>query len=793
MSVAARTGNSAFRSAIGALRAPLEFVRGDPDRMRRVHDFSQTITRVLHEAASLSIPQEARQRFERAVSEFDGVEIDQEALERLERALAPLVADDYPVRVLDRSTERVKGVGPKMTLALARKEIGTIEDLLFFLPRGYEDRRELLGIEDLRVGQSAVFEGTVTRARSVSIRRGRRFFEAVVGDGSASVNLKWFRGIGHFEDRVRPGVRLLVAGEVRRYRYSKELHHPEIEILDDETPRESLSRIVPIYSAVEGIPARTLRRVVGGAVLEAADLVEAFLPLEAVRSLELGELGESFRQVHAPAPELDPAELRERRTPYHLRLVAEELFVLLVGLELRRARLAERRTGPLAPDHPSVARAIEAFGFRLTQDQVMAWKEIAADLARPHPMNRLLLGDVGTGKTVLAILAAVAARAAGGLTAVLAPTEILAEQHHAVFLELAGAIGLRIALLTGSTPLRERRALARDLERREIAIVVGTHALLEKSVPLPHLRLAVIDEQHRFGVEQRRAIAEKGASGEPPHLLVMTATPIPRTLARTVYGDLDQSLLRERPAGRPPVRTRVIPPEEAREALEELRRTVARGEQVYVVYPLVEESEKQDLLDATRGFERLQKALVGVKVGLIHGRLDAEERSSVMRDFARGETQVLVATTVIEVGVDVPNATLLVVQNAERFGLAQLHQLRGRVGRGARPGTAILVADPRSEAASRRLPILERNSSGFEIAREDLEIRGAGEWLGTRQAGHLPDLRLADLVRHAELVEPIRKVAQQLVAHDPGLEANSGLRDAVRRRWGRRLEFSGVV
>ena len=788
-----RAGTSAFRSAIDAVCAPLEFVRGDPERALQIEDFPQTLRRALEHAASLSIPSDAGRRLERVRAELSGAAIDQRALVRLERALAPLAAEDYPVLVLARSTERVKGVGPKTAVSLARKEIETVEDLLFFLPRGYEDRRDLSSIAELRVGHPAVFEGTVTRVGSVPIRGGRRFFEAVVSDGGASVSLKWFRGLAHFEERIRPGVRLLVAGDVRRYRYSKELHHPEIEILGDETPHENLARIVPVYSAVEGIPARTLRRIVAAAALHAADLVEGFLPPAVVRSLGLAELGESLRQVHEPDPELDPAELRDRRTPYHLRLVAEELFVLLVGLEIRRARLAERTTEPLAPEHPSVARAIGAFGFRLTQDQVGAWQEIAADLARPQPMNRLLLGDVGTGKTVLAILAAVAARAAGGLTAVLAPTEILAEQHHAVFRELAGKVGLRTALITGSVLARERRVLGQALERRELAIVVGTHALLEKGTPLPGLRLVVIDEQHRFGVEQRRAITEKGAPGRPPHLLVMTATPIPRTLARIVYGDLDQSLLRERPAGRAPVRTRVVPPAAAREALEALRRTVGRGEQVYVVYPLIEESEKQDLLDATRGSQRLKKALPGVSVGLVHGRLDPAERIAAMQRFVRGETRVLVATTVIEVGIDVANATLLVVQNAERFGLAQLHQLRGRVGRGERPGSAILVADPRSEEAARRLAILERSASGFEIARADLEIRGAGEWLGTRQAGHLPDLRLADLVRHAELIEPIRQAARQLVARDPGLAASASLRAAVLRRWGRRLEFSGVV
>jgi ATP-dependent DNA helicase RecG len=437
-----------------------------------------------------------------------------------------------------------------------------------------------------------------------------------------------------------------------------------------------------------------------------------------------------------------------------------------------------------------VNRAIEALPFKLTSDQQRAWSEIAADLARAHPTNRLLVGDVGTGKTVLAVLGAVAAHASGGLTAVLAPTEILAEQHFATFRTLAQPLGLRTALLTGSTSQRQRRLLLRQLLLGEIAVVVGTHALLSGTVELPRLRLVVIDEQHRFGVEQR---LELGRKGEHPHVLVMTATPIPRTLALTVFGDLDHTTLRERPPGRAPVETRVLPPSAGRVALREIRQRLERGEQVYVVYPLVEESEKQDLKDATQGYESLQRALPAARVALLHGRLDPRERGQVMRRFAAGEIGVLVSTTVIEVGVDVHNATLLVVEHAERFGLAQLHQLRGRVGRGHRKGLAILIGDPQTEDASRRLATLEARDSGFDIAEEDLRIRGPGEWLGTRQAGHLPELRLADLVQHGELLPVAREAAARLLSHDPALRRHLALRAGIERRWGRRLDFSWVA
>ncbi len=775
---------------VEAIRAPLAFACEHPDAGARARGVHQALLEGLARASALAIPADARARFERARRILEEQGLAPGAVKLAHAVLGPVLDPDYPARWLCGSPERVRGVGPRAARALARKGLESLEDLLLLLPRAYEDRRQLVPIAELHVGQPACFEGRVTRSGEVRLAQGRRFFQAVVADASGAVQLKWFRGIDHFQERVRPGVRVLVAGEVRRYRYAKELHHPELELLDDGTPNQALARIVPVYSAVEGIPPRSLRRMVDGALDAGADLVEQHLPEGTVAELGLPAIGDSLRQLHRPGTHLDPEQLLSRRTPYHGRLAAEELFLLQVGLAIRRTQAASRPTKPLPASGPEVQRALASLPFELTRGQRQAFAEIAADLARPRPMSRLLVGDVGTGKTVLAFLAAVAARAAGGLTAVLSPTELLAEQHEATFRALARPLGIPVALLTGSTGAAARRQQRRLLRVGEIGIVVGTHALLSSSVSLPELRLVVIDEQHRFGVEQRRLLPDKG---DAPHLLVMTATPIPRTLALTVYGDLDHSVLRERPPGRRPVETRVLPPERSREAFELLRAALARGERAYVVYPLVEESEKQDLQDATRGFERLRAALPGAGVELVHGRMDADSRARAMQAFVAGRSQVLVSTTVIEVGVDVPEATVLVVQHAERFGLAQLHQLRGRVGRGDRPGLAILIGNARSEEASRRLAVLERSQSGFEIAEVDLELRGAGEWLGTRQVGHAPELRIADLARHASLLEPVRVAALRLVEADPELARHPRLRAAVERRWGRRLAFGSVA
>jgi len=777
---------SRWRDAVRAIRGPLEFAQRGPEAAERVHDLAETLRGALERAAELWIPPEAVKRLHAAREGLAGGATP-EALAGVATRLAPLLDPGFPERCLAQPASRVPGVGPKTAQALARKEIATVEDLLFFLPRAYEDRREIVPIEKLEVGRAAVFAGTVTRSAVVPLRNGRRFFQAIVTDGTGAVQLKWFRGIQSFEERLQPGAKVLVAGEVRRYRYAKELHHPDVERLADDASPGELPRIVPSYSAVEGLAPRSVRRLVESALRCAGDLVDGWLPEATVAELCLAEIGASLREVHLPGVGLEPERLRARDTPYHLRLVAEELFLLQLGLEQRRRELRARATQPLVLSAEAEQRALAALPFALTADQRRVWGEIKADLARPAPMNRLLVGDVGTGKTVLAVLAAAAARAAGRTTALLAPTELLAEQHFATLRKLATPLGLRSAFVSGATPPRERHTLARALENGEVSLVVGTHALMSESVALPRLGLVVIDEQHRFGVAQRRALASKG---ENPHLLAMSATPIPRSLALTVFGDLDHSTLREKPAGRAPVATRVVPPTAGREVMAAVNETLRRGEQIYVVYPLVEESEKADLKDATRGFERLRKALPGVTAALVHGRLASDERARAMNDFVAGRVRVLVATTVIEVGVDVPNATLLIVQHAERFGLAQLHQLRGRVGRGTRSGRALFIGDPTTSEGVERLALLEGTDSGFEIAEADLRIRGAGEWLGTRQAGHLPELRLADLLRHGDYLEPVRRAAEQLLRRDPKLAASPELAAAVARRWSARLELA---
>jgi ATP-dependent DNA helicase RecG len=475
--------------------------------------------------------------------------------------------------------------------------------------------------------------------------------------------------------------------------------------------------------------------------------------------------------------------------------VLEELYLLELGLALSRAQRAAEAGTPIAREQRSAAVA-RALPFALTGAQERALGEILADLARAHPMNRLLEGDVGCGKTVVAYLAAVAVAESGYQSALMAPTELLAEQHEATLRALAhspgDSCGLRIARLTASVPGDEAGRIRRALAAGEIDFVVGTHALIQESVDFRALALAVIDEQHRFGVAQRAALAAKAAHGNAPHTLVMTATPIPRTLALTLYGDLDLSVIDELPPGRATTRTDLLRAGEGQQVADLLRETTARGEQVYVVYPLVAESEKVDLRAAVESSEKIRAAFPKLTVDIVHGQLDAAARNTAMARFASGETQVLVSTTVIEVGVDVANATLMIVEHAERFGLAQLHQLRGRVGRGSAPGTCVLVARGSGEDSEARLRALLDTTDGFAIAEADLAIRGPGEFLGARQHGHLPDLRIADLTRDVRQIAIAREAALQTVRSDPQLRSSPELARAVQSRWGGRLSLVGV-
>jgi ATP-dependent DNA helicase RecG len=800
--------NSPFSEALEALQRPLAFASRDARAADRVRDFAATVSRAAARAASLAIPRDARSALLRIEQDFANAPAGEARAAALERALATVarLADPaWAEDALARPLTSLPGIGARRAELLARRGLRRVSDLLFLLPSRYDDRRRLARVADLEVGARSTFVARVVVSDFVPAR-GRRFgrgrgraFQAVVGDESGAVNLVWFHGAEALAKQLAKGARVLVTGDVRRYRFSKELIHPEVErIEEDVEPGEEagLERIVPVYPTPEGIHPRALRRLVSAAAAEHADLVPAFLPAAIARRRGLPEPAQAIRTLHDPPADLDAARLADPEGPARQRLTLEELFVLEVGLALRRAARAAEPGIALDVELPRVAAAARALPFALTRAQRRAWEEIRADLARPHPMHRLLQGDVGSGKTAVAFLAALAAAASGFQSALMAPTELLAEQHERTLRALVEAGGpatsLRVALLTASVPRADAERVRSALGAGEIDLVVGTHALVEEDVRFARLALAIVDEQHRFGVLQRAALSAKAPGAVSPHVLVMTATPIPRTLALTVYGDLDLSVIDELPPGRSPVATHVLRSGEGRRVVELIRATVGRGEQVYVVYPLVEESEKVDLRAATQQAERIRAAFRDCRVDLVHGRLDAAARAEAMERFRRGDTHILVSTSVIEVGVDVPNATLMVVEHSERFGLAQLHQLRGRVGRAHKPGTCLLVARGASEESEARLAALLETTDGFRIADADLRIRGPGEFLGTRQSGYLADLRLADLVRDARLVSEAREAALDLVRRDPTLRRSPDLARAVRSRWGERLALANV-
>jgi ATP-dependent DNA helicase RecG len=641
----------------------------------------------------------------RRVEQCFGRELDEKArvreVTRALDALRPLAQPDWADAALARGTDVLPGIGPRRAEALARRDLRSISDLLFHLPTRYDDRRQLSSLGDLEVGRRATFVARVLVSDFVARRgrpgrRGGRMFEAVVGDDTGTVNLKWFHGGDAIASAARKGALLLVTGDVKRYRFSKEILHPEIERLADDADVESddLARfrsVVPDYPTPESVHPRALRRAVQLAVEHYADLVAGHVPEALARERKLPGPAEALHTLHAPELDVDVEALRQGTHAARTRLVLEELYLLEVGLALQREARGHEEGVAIAGGEARLRAAREGLPFELTSAQARALDEILRDLERPHPMQRLLEGDVGSGKTAVAYLAAVAVAGSGHQTALMAPTELLAEQHARTLEKLAAAgpaVGLRVALLTSSVPRAQAEAVRRELAAGELDLVVGTHALLQESVSFHRLAFVVIDEQHRFGVRQRATLAGKSTGGRPPHTLVMTATPIPRTLALTAYGDLDLSVLDEMPPGRRPVRTVLLRAGEGRRAVDLLRETAQRGEQVYVVYPLVEESEKSDLRAARESAEKIAQAFPDLRVDLIHGRLDAAERAAAMARFETGETQVLVSTTVIEVGVDVPNATLMIVEHAERFGLAQLHHAGRHRGQRGAPGGA---------------------------------------------------------------------------------------------------------
>lgn len=686
-----------------------------------------------------------------------------------------------------------KRLGPRLISALDKKGLRRMGDILFLLPRCYEDRRRLLTIAELEPGARGVTVGIVKVADFVPGKQGRRMFRAVVGDRSGSIAATYFNAGPWLKSRFTVGKRIVLSGEVRATMSGREMAHPEIEPAEDLDSAGSVhfNRIVPVYPGFERGEQRSFRELASRVGEQYAHELEDPLPPELRRRLELMPLPEALRFIHFPPDSADLEALDVHQSPAHRRLAFDELFFLQLGMALKRQGVkAELGIAfDVSPTRMDKARA--ALPFQLTGAQARVVEELARDMAREEPMNRLVQGDVGSGKTAVAMVAAMVALQAGYQVAVMAPTEILAEQHERNFRKVLGPLGFQVGLVSASGAAKAKRQVRDAVARGDIHLAVGTHALIQQDMSFDKLGLVVIDEQHRFGVLQRHSLMSKGPK---PDVLVMTATPIPRTLAMTLYGDLDLSIIDQLPPGRTPINTRVFNDKQRARVYESIASELAKGHQAYVVYPLVEESEKLDLEDATRGVEKLRAAFPQAKVGLLHGRMKAEEKDAVMEDFREKRLDVLVCTTVVEVGVDVPNASVMVVEAAERFGLSQLHQLRGRVGRGAAASYCYLVASSaRSWESTERLSVMEASSDGFVIAEKDLEIRGPGEFLGTRQSG-LPELAVANLARDGDLLSMAQAEARRILARDPDMKSpeHQGLVKALEERWEGRLALARV-
>lgn len=681
---------------------------------------------------------------------------------------------------LEVPAQYVKGVGPVRAAQLARLGLDTVDDLLHHKPARYEDRSRIAVISSLTAGTRQTAQGTVV---AVSERRhGTYQFQAVLRDDTGVLQATWF-GQRYLRKLIRRGMRLIVYGRVDRFG-GPQMVVDDFEILsgDDEDTLHT-ARIVPVHAATEGLAPRTLRTIIGQALETYADTVPEVLPETLRRRYGLPGVADALRSLHFPQTMADAERARRR-------LAFEELFVLQAGLLVRKHALDTIDKGIRYRSAETLLRQfVRTLPYALTGAQRRVVGEIARDLQRTQPMNRLLQGDVGSGKTVVAASAlwlAIGSRLQGAL---MAPTEILAEQHYLTLRRLLAPLRVRVTLLTGGGAKRIREALRRDVAAGNVDLVVGTHALLEEGVTFKRLGLVVVDEQHKFGVMQRAALRRKGFH---PDVLIMTATPIPRTLSMTVYGDLDVSVLDEMPPGRGAIKTYVRGPEKRPEVYAWVRQQVVLGRQAYIVCPLIEGSEKLQAEAAVALAERLQReAFAGLPVALLHGRMRAEEKDTVMEQFRSGATNVLVATSVIEVGIDVPQATIMVIEDADRFGLAQLHQLRGRVGRGADTSFCVLLTSPKTDAARERMDVMGQTRDGFVIAQKDLELRGPGEIFGTRQHG-LPELRIADPIEDMSLLEAARQEARPVVDRDPHLQHSDHrvLRDFVQARFGSR---SGTV
>ena len=665
---------------------------------------------------------------------------------------------------LDSDVQYVKGVGPRRASLLTSRDIRTVEDLLLHIPRAYQDRASFVPLSSLQIGQEAAIHARVYRSRVIQTRTRGRILDVILTDGSSFAHAKWFHGAYLQTRDFHAGRDVVLFGRVDFDRYESKfvLFNPEFEFIDesDETASLDIGRYVPIYEEVGGITSRQLRRIISSALSDLSKKVPDPLPDEIRHTYDFPDLRTCLNRIHFPELEDDLAQLNQRRSPYHRRLIFEEFFLLELIYALRRVQ-SRGHSGVRFETTDRIRERVKTIlPFHPTLAQKRVLKEIVNDLKASYPMIRLMQGDVGSGKTIVAFESIVIAVENGYQAALMAPTEILAEQHYINAKRILGPLGYRIGVVRRGIKKAEKQELLQSIASGEIQVVIGTHALIEEHTVFKKLGLVVIDEQHRFGVVQRLQLMGKG---ENPNTLVMTATPIPRTLAMTLYGDLDLSVIDEMPPGRSPIRTSRVTDRDAERIYRLIAGQLRDGRQAYVVYPVIEESEKVDLKSATEGFKKLTGIYQDCRVALLHGRMKSEEKESTMKAFAAGEIKVLVSTTVIEVGVDVANATVMLIEHAERFGLAQLHQLRGRVGRGAHQSLCILMTPNRlNDVARQRIQAMVSTTDGFRLAEVDLQLRGPGEMAGTRQSG-MPEFRIANLLLDSELLSLAQQEAQRFV------------------------------
>ena len=697
----------------------------------------------------------------------------------------------------------VKGVGPAVSAKLARMGILTVGDLLATTPIRYIDRRQVLAMSLLSPGRDRTTSGhIVVSGISFMGRRRKRIYEIIVEDETGRASLKFFNfHQRYFQQKYGVGTKVIFSGDVSEYGNTLQFIHPEIDVLSEtEGLSEFAGRIVPVYPLTEGLYQKSMRKIVRNAWDAYNQHINPIFPEKFAEEHHLSDPWSCLQEIHFPSPDLDPELLLIGRSAAHRTLIFDEFFFLELGLALRRRKNSVKRGIAYGRNDDRHRRFIEHLPFTLTGAQQRVIGEIFADMERPLPMNRLLQGDVGSGKTVVALAAALKAITSGRQAALMAPTEILAEQHFQTITTLLAPMDVPHGLLTGSVKGRERKMILEGLADGEVKLAVGTHALIQEGVEFDALGFIVVDEQHRFGVMQRAAIRHKGAPSGPgdeawPDVLITTATPIPRTLAMTLYGDLDVSVIDELPKGRLPIVTRLYEEHKRNKLYDGMRMELARGRQVYAVYPLIEESEKIDLKNATRMSKELAEVFEPqFKVSLLHGRMSGEEKERIMGEFKGRDIQILVATSVVEVGVDVPNASVMVIEHAERFGLSQLHQLRGRVGRSDHQSYCILMADyRRSEDAKRRLAVMVETTDGFKIAEEDLSLRGPGEFLGTRQSG-LPPFRIANLARDVGILAKAREAAFRMVEKDPKLSLpdHRRIKEVLLTRWEGKLNLAEI-